>query len=323
MKIIESDVAEKESFDLRSLPLGIRNVELQLTSTKDQLYVLNKPKILTFVITRDPESAESKIMGRIGKRENNFLGSVFGRFDLLFEIESESAEAGFEVLNSIRRDFLETPKSQAFAGSLLSLLCYPVRLTARGWRTRKNDFRYGAYCVFRVVPKGTHSGVLDDATTEVLEAFESIKMRYANIKVEILWNPSLVSYVLCLKGDSFDSLSESLAYMRRKALPIRDYCTFVVVSESHTKKRVRQSRVSASVNVKLGDSRLLPQMLKLSSAEYRLGYFDVTRDITANSPEALLSQIAEMRKPFEASSPPNWTATVLKFDSSKILGEEA
>lgn len=277
----------------------------------DDFYISNIPHIITFVITRNPRSTRRGIETALKDNQSDFFGLCFGRFDFAFEIRAASPEAGFETLGKIRTKFLKKPRSSHFAASLLPLLCYSIRQDEEPEENSEDDFPYRAYSVFRIVK---------NRTSLAFKALQEIKSRQMDVEAEILWTPSLMSYILKLSGRNFDSLSNSLYQMRLKALPVRDYCTFITISKDFIKESLGETCVSAAINIKLGDSRLLGTMLKLPSTSYRLGYFDIIRDVTMPSPQHLLKEVGRIRRLFKVSGPPNWTGTVLRFDPTRTPG---
>jgi len=148
-----------------------------------------------------------------------------------------------------------------------------------------------------------------------------VRKKYPRVQAEILWNPSLVSYLLKLKGEDFDAMTKSLISVRLRTSGVRDYCTFVTVSEPHPENVEKSGKVCGAINIKLGESSLIPKMLGYPGTKYRLGHYDLTRDIRRPSPRALLREIKRIRRNFSPSGPPSWTGTVLTFDKATVLGE--
>jgi hypothetical protein len=179
-------------------------------------------------------------------------------------------------------------------------------------RGKEYPLAFRTYSVFRVV---------NNKTSKVFEALENVRRKYQNVQAEIFWNPSLVSYLLKLQSDDFNAITKSLISMRLNTYAVRDYCTFVTVSKHYSEIVGKSGKVSATINMKLGDNSLMAKMLKYPATKYRLGHFDLTRDITRASPQALLKEIKKIRRHFKISGPPNWTATVLTFTRSTVLGE--
>lgn len=253
---------------------------------------------------------ESRILRILEENSSvpSFFGVCFGRFDYVFDIQPASPEAGFELLNTIRKEFF---RARSFEGSFLSLLCFPMRSHKWSGERPKSLPPYRAYSVFRIA---------NNDLSDILEALKHIEKKHPNIGYHFMWNPSFVSYLLKLEGESYDALSRSIIAVRARTKFARDFCTFMIICNQHT-EAPKKDVVSGTINVKLGDNALLKKMIRYRGTRYRLGYFDLARDTKRSSPQALLKVIKQMRKNFRSSGPPNWTGTVLKFEKQIVLDE--
>lgn len=263
------------------------------------------------MLTRNQGLFEERIADKLDEYSENLehFGACFGKFDYVIEIRPTTPTKGYAFIEILRRSLVE--KEPSIQSSISSLLCYPIERSKKDSKAiAASAFR--TYSVFRMTQQ---------ELAKVFGFCDEIKRRFPDLQTQILWNPSLFSYVLKLAGSNFMNLARTLITTRIRIPSIRDFCTFVSISSSCEEKDGRENPVTGTVNVKLSDIRLLGKMIGYPGTKVRLGYFDLTRDIQSDSAKELLSEIVRMRDTLEKSDSPNWTGTVLTIKNEIVSGE--
>lgn len=260
---------------------------------------------------------ESRIPKRFPETKNtsyysSYFALCFGKFDYVLELHPESHESAFEIMNDMRAELFKTGSSSVW--SFLSVICFPLGMS-RGKRGKPIHTSASppirSYSFFRTVGE----------VTQVLEAVNGLSGRFASVEKEVLWNPSLMSYVIKLSGSNVNPIFKYLISLRKskKASSMRDLCTFFAVPRARLSS-LKNFGVRGVVNIKLCDNELFREFIKLPSTEFRLGYFDLARSLERSSLQSFLKEIEKMRRRFRLNGPPDRAVTVLTFKDSKALG---
>lgn len=268
-----------------------------------QFFVSEKADLITFVVTRNTRLLERKILNSVKDvpRENYYFGYCFGKYDYVFEMVFDSVEGGYRFLDQFRQELLK----KSLIGSFSTLACFRIR-DSKTELTLNPLLPFRTYTILRIV-----NANLNDLFKLIAKIKEEVRDTY----IELLWNPSVYSFVAKISTRSFRTLADFLYKLRTESSFLRDVCSFVTI-DFNSKKVVEEVKLRASINIKIGDPVIIEKLLALKRTRIRMGYYDIIKETDSNSLWNVLKTTKRIRKLI--TDPRSYTATILGFRKSDL-----
>lgn len=251
--------------------------------------------------------------------KDRYVGLLFGKYDLLLQCRPISQEAMYQFNRDFRK-WIWDLKIDDFQvkGCVSTITCHEIVHRTSGQnklsrRISKRAFAINSYSFFRLTRYS------DELLSRILD--EVAANQQEDLDLALCWNPSSLSYTLKTSGDSFDKMLNFLFKFRESEF-FQDFCTFVTLKSGASDRKHEYGGIKAMINVKLSGSGLAdPFVDRFENARFRMGYFDVVRNIDCSNLSSAFDCIQETRDFLVGAAlgvPACRTATILSFDKTSL-----